>query len=151
MARSVVQVSWEGVGQAGRKLAPRLKRRARAFLKMLQEDGRELSIALVRDAQIRRLNRNFRKKDKATDVLSFPAGDGPLGSQALLGDVIISLDTARRVAKELGVTLEAEVDRYLAHGILHLLGHDHHRAAERREMARLEEKLLGRTGLIPSG
>ncbi|MBX7115011.1 MAG: rRNA maturation RNase YbeY [Myxococcaceae bacterium] len=127
-----------------------MKRKARAFLKVLRQEGRELSIALVNDAEIRQLNRDFRRKDKATDVLSFPSGEGPLGgAQLLLGDVIISLDTARRVAKELGVSLEDELDRYLAHGILHLLGHDHHRRAERLKMARWEERLLGRTGLIP--
>jgi|CXWL01.1.fsa_nt_gi probable rRNA maturation factor len=132
-----------------RHAAP-LKRKALWFLKQRGEAGRELSVALVRDAEMRELNRRFRKKDKATDVLSFPAGDGVSGEQALLGDVIISIDTARRVARELGVPVEDELTRYLAHGILHLLGHDHHRAADRAKMARWEERLLGRTGLIPT-
>ncbi len=149
-ARSRTRVDVSAKGAGALRWAPRLKRKARAFLKLLRQEGRELSVALVNDADIRQLNHDFRHKDKATDVLSFPAGDGPLGvEQPLLGDVIISLDTARRVAKELGVSVEDELDRYLAHGILHLLGHDHQRRADRVKMARLEEKLLGRTGLIP--
>jgi probable rRNA maturation factor len=113
--------------------------------------GRELSLSLVSDAEIRTLNRIWRKKDVATDVLSFPAGAQVAGlpGPSQLGDVVISLDTAARQARDYARTLEEELDRYLAHGLLHLLGHDHHRTAEAREMGALEERLLGSPGMIP--
>ena len=88
---------------------------------------------------MRRLNRAWRGKDRPTDVLSFPAG----GPGALLGDIVISLDTARRAAKEEGRGVGAELDRYLAHGLLHLLGHDHERPADARRMAEAEDALVG--------
>jgi probable rRNA maturation factor len=121
------------------------------FMERLELKGCELSLSLVGDRAIRRLNRTWRKKDKATDVLSFPAGELPRGTPGprQLGDVVISLDTAKRQAKEYRRTLEAEVSRYLAHGLLHLLGHDHERSThEARKMATLEEKLLGESGMV---
>ena len=63
-------------------------------------------------------------------------------------DLVISLDTAKRQAKEYGRTLESEVARYLAHGLLHLLGYDHERQYDARKMAALEEKLLGEGGMV---
>ena len=88
---------------------------------------------------MRRLNRAWRGKDHPTDVLSFPAG----GPGALLGDIVISLDTAQRAAREEGRRVGAELDRYLAHGLLHLLGHDHERPADARRMAEAEDALVG--------
>jgi probable rRNA maturation factor len=134
----------------GEALARPLASLGRTFLERLELHGCELSLSLVGDRAIRRLNRTWRKKDKATDVLSFPAGELPRGTPGprQLGDVVISLDTAKRQAKEYGRTLEAEVSRYLAHGLLHLLGHDHERPQEARKMATLEEKLLGESGMV---
>ncbi|MBK7861536.1 MAG: rRNA maturation RNase YbeY [Archangiaceae bacterium] len=126
----------------GGKQGQRLKRVALGFLRALKLDGVELSLSIVTDAQIRHLNKQWRHKDKATDVLSFPTGD------ALLGDVVISLQTGRRVARELGVSLETELNLYLAHGLLHLLGYDHHRRVDRVKMARAERKLLGDAGML---
>jgi probable rRNA maturation factor len=80
-------------------------------------------------------------------VLSFPA-HAPPGSGPDLGDLAISLDTARRRAARAGRSVGAEVDRYLVHGLLHLAGHDHQRPAEAREMARVEDELLGRAGMV---
>ena len=111
----------------------------------------ELSISLVSDARIRILNREWRKKDRATDVLSFPLDADEAPGPRLLGDIIVSLDTTRRQAKERGVAFGDELARYLAHGLLHLLGHDHHLPGPRRKMAALEKKLLGQPGLIPTG
>ena len=126
-----------------------LKRSAGRFLATLGLQGVELSISLVTDRAIQRLNRTWRKKDKPTDVLSFPAGETPGGSGPRpLGDVVISLDTAVRQARERGLPLAAELERYLAHGLLHLLGHDHHRRAESRRMATMERKLLGGDGML---
>lgn len=128
--------------------AKRLERVARRFLRALALSNVELSLSLVNDARIRALNRAWRGKDRATDVLSFPAGDNPPVGLRPLGDVVISLPTARRAAKEHGVTLDQELDRYLAHGLLHLLGHDHHRRGDARRMARAERRLLGAEGML---
>ena len=124
---------------------------AHAFLERMGLADRELSIALVGDRAIRRLNRTWRRQDKATDVLSFPAGESPGGvpGPVLLGDVVLSLDTAARAAREEGREVGEELARYLAHGLLHLLGYDHHRARDARRMARAEAKLLGAAGMVP--
>lgn len=135
-------------GRGARQLEPLLRRRARAFLRKLKLGRCELSVALVGDAEIRALNKRWRKKDKATDVLSFPAGDWPGPGPRPLGDVVISLATTRRVASELGHRVEDELSRYLAHGLLHLLGHDHVRRGDAVKMARAEAQLLGRAGML---
>jgi probable rRNA maturation factor len=104
--------------------------------------SRELSLTLVSDRRMRGLNRDWRGKDGATDVLSFPQ------EGASIGDVVISLDTARRQAREGGWSLAAELRRLLAHGLLHCLGHDHHTAPQARRMAAAEQRLLGRRGMV---
>ena len=137
----------------GARLEGLLRTQAHRFLEALGLKRVELSVSLVTDARIRALNRRFRKKDKATDVLSFPAGESPAarGAPRPLGDVVLSLDTAERVAKSLRRPVESELCRYLAHGILHLLGHDHLKPAEARRMRALENRLLGEDGLLPEG
>jgi probable rRNA maturation factor len=127
----------------------RLEARALQFMGKLGLAKSELSLSIVTDRAIRRLNRTWRRKDKPTDVLSFPAGEMPeTGAPKLLGDVVISLDTAKRQARTFRRPLDEELDRYLAHGILHLLGHDHEKRAEAKRMAALEEALLGRSGMV---
>jgi probable rRNA maturation factor len=113
--------------------------------------GAELSLLLVDDPSIRALNRLWRKKNAVTDVLSFPAGEMPvaIGARKPLGDVALSLDTARTRAHRGRITVQQELRRYLAHGILHLLGYDHRRTVEAKVMAALERRLLGSRGLIP--
>jgi len=137
---------------AGSPYAPRLRRAARRFLDHLDLRGVELSVLLTTDGGIRALNRSWRRRDRPTDVLSFPAGDPPPGSSGPrhLGDVILSLDTARRQARAHGRTVGEELDLYLAHGLLHLIGHDHHRPRDARRMAALESRLLGRPGMVPA-
>ena len=127
-----------------------LRRRAALFCKDLELRGVALAVTLTTDRRIRALNRRWRQKDHATDVLSFPGGPPPPGwpGPLVLGDVVISLDTARRQAKDEGRTLGGELERYLAHGLLHLLGHDHHRKAPARRMAELEDRLLGIPGMV---
>ena len=106
----------------------------------------ELSIVLTDDASIRELNRTWRKKDSATDVLSFSQveGDGNApGETTVLGDVVISTETAARQATTAGSTVEQEVTRLLVHGVLHLLGHDHvHGGRQAGRMRREEQRLL---------
>lgn len=124
----------------------RLRRRAVAYLRALGREG-ELSLLLVTDRAIRALNRDWRRKDQATDVLSFPLSEPP-GIGPLLGDVVVSLDTAARRARAEGRPVGEELDRYLAHGILHLLGYDHERPGDARVMAEKETELLRTGGLV---
>jgi probable rRNA maturation factor len=104
-----------------------------------------MTIAIVSDARVRALNRKFRKKDKATDVLSFRSGE-----PGYLGDVVISSGVAARQARAAGHRLATELRVLALHGLLHLLGYDHER--DDGQMARLERRLrrLGglREGLI---
>jgi probable rRNA maturation factor len=95
------------------------------------------------DTEVQALNRDYRGKDKPTDVLSFPLfetdDDDPIvfpgeENQLALGDLVISIDTAARQAIELGHTLEREIAFLTIHGVLHLLGYDHARDSERRSM-----------------
>jgi probable rRNA maturation factor len=131
----------------GASASRRLRARARACLTALGREDAELSILLVTDRRIRTLNREWRGKDRATDVLSFPISEPP-GPGSLLGDVVISLDTATRRARAEGRSIGAELDRYLAHGILHLLGYDHERPEDARRMAAKEAELARTEGLV---
>jgi len=106
----------------------------------------EVDVLLADDRTLRRLNREFRGKDKATDVLSFPAAAELAGGHA--GDLAISLETAARQAKEHGHALRDEVRVLLLHGLLHLSGMDHE--TDRGEMAASEAELRTRLRL-PSG
>jgi len=126
--------------------AQQLARRLRGFLVALGLRDAEVSLSLVGDAAMRRLNRVTRGKDQTTDVLSFPAASVP--GSSLLGDLIISMPVAKRWSARLGRPLSTELSLYAAHGLLHLLGHRHRMAAERRKMEELERKLLGESGLI---
>jgi probable rRNA maturation factor len=125
----------------------RLRVKARAYLVALGRRDAELSILVTGDVGIRRLNRRWRGKDRPTDVLSFPLSDPP-GLGTLLGDVVISLDTAARRAGEDARAVQRELDRYLAHGLLHLLGFDHERQADAAVMAAREEQLVRAEGLV---
>jgi probable rRNA maturation factor len=99
-----------------------------------------VTVALVSDQKIRSLNRTYRHKDAATDVLSFPA-DEP----RQLGDVVIASGVARRQAREAGHTLQTEIRVLALHGLLHLLGYDHE--TDHGRMARVEMRLRRRGGL----
>ncbi len=114
-----------------------VKRRAERMLAAIGAASAELSVVLTDDGRIEVLNRTHRRKAKPTDVLAFPmdaAGTGPSRKIQLLGDVVISLDTAGRQARARRRTLLAEVTHLLAHGILHLAGYDHKTDAQERRM-----------------
>jgi probable rRNA maturation factor len=96
-----------------------------------------LTVAFVRDRRIKELNLRFRGKHRATDVLSFSAGD-TLATD-YLGDIVISADTALRQAEEANHSVELEVSELVIHGVLHLCGYDHE--TDRGEMNRLELKI----------
>ena len=121
-----------------------IEERAKRILEILGIKNSELSVLITGDEEIRELNRTYRGKDRPTDVLSFPMGDR-IDGKFILGDVVISLDTAQRQAKELGHSLEEEVERLLVHGILHLLGYDHELGQEEeRKFRKLEDGTLAR-------
>ena len=104
----------------------------------------ELSVLLCDDETIRRLNRRYRKKNKPTDVLAFPMneGPGPAPQPTLLGDVVISVPTATRQARERDRAIVQEVTFLLAHGLLHLVGYDHATKREEREMNARTDDLM---------
>jgi probable rRNA maturation factor len=133
----VVQVTTRGGPFAGVSAAV-VRRRAEKMLQHLRLGAVELSVALVDDPTIHELNRTYRHKDKPTDVLAFPLQEGGSALKSpgslLLGDVIVSIETARRQATRHRRPLLAELTMLLAHGLLHLLGHDHQTDAQEREM-----------------
>jgi len=131
----------------GGAAAARLRARGRKFLSALGRPEAELSVLLVGDRAIRTLNRRWRRVDRATDVLSFSPAAGP-GAGPVLGDVVISMDTAVRRARAEGRGVSAELERYLAHGLLHLLGYDHEAPEDARRMARREEELIRSEGMV---
>lgn len=90
--------------------------------KILRQEGKrgKINLILIDDSVMRKLNYQFRNKDKSTDVLAFPMND-----EGVLGDIAISRETTRRNAKSYGVTYGAELKRLAIHGVLHLLGYDH--------------------------
>jgi len=128
---------WAGVSRA------EVTRRARAMLALLQLPDCELSILLTGDDQIHNLNKIYRNKDRPTDVLAFAQREGEHGERAgrLLGDVVVSVPTARRQAAAAGRALRDEMTMLLAHGLLHLLGWDHRTDAEDRAMRRETDRL----------
>jgi probable rRNA maturation factor len=122
--------------------------RLREALRRLGRARSEAALLLTGDAEIRTLNRDFRKLDRATDVLSFHQQDlageaDPAGDGVFLGDIVISVETALRRAS--GRRLPGELARLSVHGLCHLFGHDHHRPVEARRMRALEAKLLRST------
>lgn len=127
---------------------PRLARREiRAFALRLASEvaqGRSFCCLITGDAELRRLNRTFRKKDYATDVLSFPAAP-PNG---FLGEIAISYPRATEQASEYGLAVDEEIRILMLHGVLHLLGMDHE--TDRGRMARAEAKWRAALGL-PTG
>ena len=114
------------------------------MLASLDLSDAELSILLCDDETIRKLNRRYRKQNRATDVLAFPMqeGPGPASHPGLLGDVVISLPAATRQAAERDRPIIQEVTFLLAHGLLHLLGYDHANEREEREMNARTDDLL---------
>ena len=123
--------------QRRRVSPPRLRRVLRGAAAALRVRG-EVSLVLAGDRLLRRLNREYRSKDRPTDVLSFPGEGGEAG----LGDIVISVETAERNARRLGRTRAQELDVLALHGFLHVLGHDHE--TDDGTMERLEGRLRKR-------
>ena len=132
---------------------PVYQKRTAAILKQLGLTKAELSLLFTTDPKIRVINRRHLNHDWATDVISFPqikvtrhkVTKSPANSY--LGDIVISLDTAKRQAKEYGNSFDYELTFYICHGILHLMGFDDHRRREFEEMDKLQKKILKKIGV----
>ena len=116
---------------------------AQRILNAVGEAQSELSLELVGDARIRRLNREYRQQDRVTDVLAFPMQEAVAPqvrtpTTNMLGDVVISLPTAIRQAEKAGRPIDVELTILLVHGVLHLCGYDHERSP--REAARMSHR-----------
>jgi probable rRNA maturation factor len=115
----------------------------------------EISIRLTSDAEVQTLNRQYRQKDKPTNVLSFPMVQPDLietlaetdDGEVLLGDIVLALETCTREAAERGVPLEDHAAHLIVHGTLHLLGHDHMNDAEADAMEAIEQVAMAALGL----
>jgi len=126
-----------------------LEEAARAALEHESESpDAELSIILTNDARLHELNLNYLEVDAPTDVLSFPASEtDPETGARYIGDILISVPRAQTQAAAAGHPLEAEVQLLVVHGILHLLGHDHARAADKARMWKAQAEVLQRLGI----
>jgi probable rRNA maturation factor len=107
-------------------------------------EDKELSILLVNDKRIAQLNRKYRHRPEPTDVLAFAMQEGgyPEFSHQILGDVVISVETAQRQAQESRHSLTKELQILIIHGILHLLGYDHQKPVEAERMHLQERRLI---------
>jgi probable rRNA maturation factor len=145
MSKVTVLVRPEVRALMARALGQTLGTRLRLALRLLDRSRCEVALLLTGDEEMRALNRNYRKLDRATDVLSFhqhelggetdPASDG-----VFLGDIVISVETARRRSGK--GRLPGELARLAVHGLCHLFGHDHHRPKQAKIMRALEQRLL---------
>jgi len=123
-----------------RGLAARLTTAAQAAAAAVRLKG-DFTILLASDRKLHALNRDFRGKDKPTNVLSFPGADG------YAGDIALAYGVTKKEAKAAGKTMADHATHLVVHGVLHLAGHDHERSKEARAMESLEVKILGRLGI----
>jgi probable rRNA maturation factor len=143
-----VEVTGAAVPRFSRREIAEFVRKVLIALRV-DDDINEVSIAVVDDDAMRTLNRQFRRKNKTTDVLTFPADSSDADPQAHgrpLGDIVISVDQARRQAADQRHSLPTEVRYLILHGILHALGYDHETDAG--EMNALEVEVRGKVGLL---
>lgn len=133
-------------GKAAGVTVIEVRKRASRMLAELGLEGAELSVVLTDDATIHALNRDYRHKDRPTDVLAFAMREGesigPAEGGELLGDVVISLETAARQGAERGRETLDETTFLLAHGLLHLVGYDHQNDQDEREMNKATRALV---------
>jgi probable rRNA maturation factor len=120
---------------------PRLARAVARALAAVGRPGAHVEIAVVGDGEIRRLNARYRRVRRRTDVLAFPL-EAPATPEPLLGQLVVSADTARRQARRLGVPLALELDLLVTHGTLHLVGYDDRDPVEADLMHRREREIL---------
>ena len=126
-------------------LVERAARRALALAAPRRE--LEVSVALADDGTVRTLNRDYRRQDRPTNVLSFESGEEEPGGVLILGDVVLARETCAREAAETGRPFADHLTHLTVHGILHLLGYDHIAEAEAEEMETLEVRILAGMGI----
>lgn len=129
-------------GPVGRRLGPACRRLLGRLLRLNGTAGAGVTLLLTGDSEVRRLNRRFRRRDRATDVLAFPSGGEIEPGRPHLGEIAVSVERAERQARQAGWSLREETALLVTHGCLHLLGYDHE--ADDGAMRRLEEDLLQR-------
>lgn len=118
-----------------------------AFMKYKKEA--EVSVSVVDDAEIKKLNKEFRGINKVTDVLSFPIGDkNPESGEIVLGDIVLCANKVISQAQEYGHSRKRELAFLTCHSMLHLLGYDHIEDDEREEMEKLQKKILETIGYL---
>lgn len=132
-----VDVISEGVNLPLSKV--RIKRLTSRILSELKKKNAGVCIFFVNDAKMRKLNLKYRKIDRPTDCLAFP-----MRESGMLGDIVISVDTARSNSRYFGSTVKKEISLYIIHGILHLLGFKDTSASARKKMRGMEEDVLKR-------
>lgn len=123
----------------------KIRKKSQAILNALDSPDGELSILIVDDSQIKILNREYLKREGPTNVIAFPMREGEFSNITphLLGDVVISVETAQKEAEKTGISMAERFTQLLVHGILHLFGYDHEKSEEEAvEMEKKSEELL---------
>ncbi|OPZ22944.1 MAG: Endoribonuclease YbeY [candidate division BRC1 bacterium ADurb.BinA364] len=141
---------WSDLPESAEAFAERILRPA---LESLAPSEAEVSVLFVSDRRMRQLNLEYRGFDQPTDVLAFALEEDEEGlepERRALGDIVVSLDTARRQARERGVSAPDEIALLLLHGMLHLLGRDHAAAADEAAMRSEQDEWLARLGFAPA-
>lgn len=133
------EARWKGLG-------PTVRRAGELVLKHQRKTKATLTILLTNDAEVHTLNRDYRGKDKPTNVLSFP-DDSVVNGVTQLGDIALAYETLAREAEEQGKKLKHHLAHLTIHGVLHLLGYDHETAREAKAMESLEIQLLATIGI----
>jgi probable rRNA maturation factor len=123
-----------------------------SLLRVRRNTGYEISLTLVDNPSIQKLNKEFRNLDRPTDVLSFALEEGtalamPQNSVPMLGEIVISAEKALAQAEEYGHSFQREMAFLTVHGMLHLLGYDHQTPAQRKEMEGLQRQILAVLGI----
>ncbi len=135
---------WTGAGVGDEALIAAARA---AFSAVGGETGSEVTLVLSCDDEVRLLNRTWAGKDRATNVLSFPAGDmAHEDENAMLGDIVLAYETLEREAAQSGISLLQHANHLVVHGLLHLLGYDHATDSDAAAMEGLETEILARLG-----
>ncbi|MEZ4846722.1 MAG: rRNA maturation RNase YbeY [Bdellovibrionota bacterium] len=119
-----------------------IQKTLKSALKKMRIDNVHVDVTLINDAEMKKLNRVYRGKNKPTDVLSFGQKDMKIGKLRVLGDIIIAKETTAKQAKKMNHPINDEYTMLAVHGLLHLLGYDHERKKDELVMFALQRKLL---------